>query len=262
VQSLREAFASAPPPRLREIGLLSPHPSVKGFVNVVEVGGPEQAKTEFAQPDSGLSVSLSVHTCRPRALNGKRLGEINLVDGSDTDLCTSGGLIVIRRRGSSDEFPIVFKLLGAPPGIIQWNARKLVEHHDIVSAWERDLRALQLELQPLIDDVRTRGDPRTVRTFGTNLVTIDPRNTAIRLMSGPPDEMRRLLGFRAALRDFYRNQDAVRARRVVGLILDSLLGSRTQQELSDQWRRELHDGPRAARRQRAAAAVSKPAPER
>jgi hypothetical protein len=239
LQSLLESLANAPPPPLREIGSLNPYPSVKGCVGVVEVGGRERAHVVFSLPNSGLNVSVSIHSCRPRTMYGKRAGEINLVDGSDTDLCTSGGLIVVSRPEWSDEFPIYFKLLGSPHGLIQWNTRMLVERRGTSPTWEHVLHELNSELQPLLRHGSGVYDQGIVRSSGSNLETIDPRDGTTWLMSGPRDEMQRLFDFRRAFRRLYQQQDAERARRVVGLILDSLLSSAPYHELSDAWRREL-----------------------
>ncbi len=246
-RALCEAFANAPVPRIPEVGLISPYPSVRGSVDLRESVSHDHAATEFTQPESGVIISVSIHACHPWAVNGPSPVEFNVVDGSAADQCTSGGTVVIRRPDSTDQFSISFKLLGAPPGFIQWDARQFVEQRDGGLTWEQTLHDLQSELRPLLDHMPESSGQGAVRSSGGDLVTVDPRNGSRRLMEGPREEMRRLFDFRAAFREFYRHQDADHARRVAGLIVDSLLASQRQRDLSDDWRRELLDEADAAR---------------
>jgi hypothetical protein len=240
--ALREALANSPPPNLREVAGLSPYPSVQGLLPVREVGGPERAAAEFVEAASGLNVNVSIHTCRPLGMErAAGWSEINLIDGTDEDLCTSGGSIVIGRPGVEEQYLIHFKLLGTPPGAIHWNARAFVIEQPDGRTWEQDLQSLRQAIEPPPGTAPPTTSPATIREIGHNLESYDARRPERRLMHGPRDEMRRLLGFREAFRKFYVKTDERHARQVAWLILESLLDSPQQRTMSDKWRRELAD---------------------
>jgi len=247
-QALCEAFAANPAPRIPEVGLVSPYPSVRGAVDVRESTNHLDAATEFTLRESGLIISISAHACRPRAVSGGRVAEFNPVDGSALDACTSGGEIVIKRPESADHFTVFFKLLGAPPGFIQWNARQFIEHRDPGPTWEQALYELQAELQPQIRQEPVVAASGNVHSLGPDVATVDPDNQSMTLLKGPGTEMRRLFSLREAFQDFYREPGEDHARRVVGLIVDSLLESAKQRELSEEWRHELQNEPGAVHR--------------
>jgi hypothetical protein len=244
--ALRKALANAPPPKLREVAGLSPYPSVVGSISVREVGGRESATAAFSDELRGLNISVSIHTCRPRGLpSGRHPREINLVDGTDKDLCTSGGSIVIERTDVEEQFLIHFKLLGAPPGSIHWNARELVAAQPDGRTWEQDLQALRQAIEPPPGTAPPTTRPATIRESGHNLASYDARRPERRLMDGPRGEMQRLLGFREAFRKFYARTDERHARQVAWLVLDSLLTSPQQRAMSEKWQRALSENERS-----------------
>jgi hypothetical protein len=235
--SILESWRNAPPPPLREIGTLTPYNVVSDY-NVVEVGGDEQASSSFMTDELGLEVQISIHTCRPRVIHNRdRQGELNLVDGTSEDLCTSGGVMHILDARRGEEFEIYFKLIGTPNGTLGWNARQLVSKRDADQTWLDSLELLRSRL-PRHDVSQL---PPTIQETTRVVETRDAAPPHVLLMSGDEQEMLRLLSFRRAFRDFYVNPDEPQAHQVARLLIDTLLDSPEQQELSEQWTRQLDE---------------------
>jgi hypothetical protein len=230
-RALVDGLKNTPPRPLRDFGCLSPY-TLRSNYSVVEVGGPETASREFIEPGTRLLIELQCHTCRPRVMHSaKRRGELNLVDGSGTDLCTSGGGINIRDPATGEQFSIGFKLIGAPGATISWDARQLVSQRNDGETWRQTLAALHQNLEPaaLPWDAKTiRVDEHRIETYAAG----DPSDV---LMSGKRRDMSRLLAFRQAFQDVYAARDPQPVGRVAWMLIDSLLNSATQQDVSRQW---------------------------
>jgi hypothetical protein len=234
--ALRTSLQNVPPPPLREIGTLSPY-HVQSNFSVVEVGGPEHADCRFVESTTGLSINVDLHTCRPRAMDSReRRGELDLVDGSDSDLCTSGGTITIVDPETNEEFGIHFKLIGAPNGTIGWDARQLVCPRNGSESWRQTLSTLHQHLQS--GNLSTL--PASVRESRDMIETFDVAKPSSVLMYGDRDEMLKILTFRETLGDFYSEQDPQHAARVVWMIIDAILNSDMQRQLSEQWMEQLN----------------------
>lgn len=234
LRSILENARQVPPPPLREFVSLSPY-QVASPYRLIEVGGTEHANSTFIADELGLEVHLHLHTCRPRITGSNRTGEINLVDGSGEDHCTSGGMMSIVDPHRGDEFEIHFKLIGAPGGTLMWNARQLVSPRTAEETWLESLGSLRDGL-PLNDPPLL---PQTVRSANGVVHTHSAAPPHTPLMSGDETEMRRLLQFRSAFRGFYENPDDSHAQQVARLLIDTLLESPTQHEMSRQWVEEI-----------------------
>jgi hypothetical protein len=132
---------------LRERQTISPY-QIKANFSVVEVGGPESAVCSFVENSTGLKINVSIHTCRPKVMHdSQRFGELNLVDGSKLDLCTSGGMITMIDPESKEEFSVFFKLIGTSNGTIEWNARQFVSLRKDDETWQQTLISLHENLE-------------------------------------------------------------------------------------------------------------------
>lgn len=235
--AILESFRNAPPPQPREIGVASPY-DVTSEYSVIETGGAEHADSTFVDEGLGLEVNISLHTCRPRVMHHRnRFGELNLVDGSDVDQCTSGGVMSIVDLQRGETFEIHFKLVGAPQGTIGWNARQLVSPRGASSTWHDALKQLR-------DGLPRReppGLPPTVQRSGGLVESRDISPPYALLMTGDQDDMLKVLAYRSVFREFYENPDSLRAQQVARMLIDSLLESEEQQELSERWLRELSE---------------------
>lgn len=232
-----QCLRDAPPLPLREIGTLTPYDVASDYY-VVETGGDERASSSFSTAELGLEVQISIHTCRPQVIHSReRQGELNLEDGTSEDLCTSGGVMNILDARRGEEFQIHFKLIGTPNGTLGWNARQLVSDRDAGQSWLDSLETLRHTL-PRNELTQL---PPTVRESTGVVETRDAVPPHVLLMSGDEAEMLRLLSFRRAFRDFYANPDEPQAQQVARLLIDTLLDSPEQQELSEQWAAQLDE---------------------
>jgi hypothetical protein len=234
LRAILENGRHAPPPVLHEVASLAPY-RVNSRYGVVETGGPERADSSFVADDLGLEVRLQLHTCRPTVNTGDRHGEINLVDGSDEDLCTSGGMMQVMDTKRGEEFQIHFKLIGAPSGMVMWNARQLVSERTGDETWLETLESLRDDL-PASDPFAL---PATVRRAHGMIETHSIAPPHALLMSGEESEMQKLLTFRRAFRDLYADPASPQAQQVARLLLDSLLESPVQREMSEKWTEKL-----------------------
>ena len=238
-RSILKSLRNQPPPAPRVISSLSPYRTFSNCV-IAETGGPQRAFCRLVDGNSGLIIETGIHTCRPTVIaGGDRTGELNLVDGSAQDLSTSGGMVRIVDPQTDEDFLIYFKLLGVPNGVMSWNARQLVSPRTDTQSWQETLSSLLHNLPPAA--VPTL--PPTVRERPGVLETFDVSEPSKMLMHGSRREMMRLLMFRTAFEQFYANPDADHAERVVWIVLDTLLGSKAQQDVSRQWIAHLNQGP-------------------
>lgn len=234
--ALRASLENAPPLPLREIGVLFPY-RVQSRYMVVEVGGPESANCRFVESRTGLIINVQLRTCRPKVMHSReRRGELNLVDGSDSDLCTSGAAITIRDPETGEEFEIGGKLIGAPNGTISWNARQLVSPRNESESWRQTLGALHQHLE----SGHLSTWPASIRESHDTIETFDVAEPSSVLMSGVREEMLNVLLFRETLREFYSESDARHAGRVAWMMIDALLNSDMQRELSQRWMEQLN----------------------
>ena len=230
---------NAPPAPLRERETLSPY-QIHSNYSVVEVGGPESADFSFVENSTGLKINVSIHTCRPRVMYNsrrRRSGEFNLVDGSELDLCTSGGMITIVDPETEEEFCLFFKLIGTANGVIGWNARQFVSLRKDDETWQESL----ISLHENLEKAEFSSLPATIRESHNIIETYDASDSSSVLMYGSREEMLILLTFREAFHDFYEHSDSQNAERIVWLMVDRLLESKTQKQLSDSWIELLTD---------------------
>lgn len=233
-EDLREIITNlknAPPAPLRERQTFLPYQVMSNF-SVVEVGGPESAVCSFVENNTRVKINVSIHTCRPKVMHdSQRFGELNLVDGSQLDLCTSGGMITIVDPETEEEFSLFFKLIGSPSCVIGWNARQFVSRRTDVETWQQTLNTLHENLE----STELSSLPETIRESHDIIETYDASDSSSVLMYGSREEMLILLTFRKAFRDFYKHSDSQNAERIVWLMIDRLLESKTQKQLSVSW---------------------------
>ncbi|QDU38084.1 hypothetical protein Mal4_24050 [Maioricimonas rarisocia] len=240
-RAVAQNLAVAPEAPLPRFGLLSPYRVATSYP-VVETGGPEQAKIRFVDASTRLTVEVDIHTCRPRHLGaGEQSGELNLVDGTQTDLCTSGGVIRIIPADVGEPFELAFKLVGAPNGTIRWDAGQLIGPCDDGRTWHEALVGLRTSLASEALPVPSEH----ARQSEGRISTVDARDDSRTLMQGPREDMLRLLTFRELFRELYASESVEAARGFVFLTLDTLLESPVQQRLTQRWRqaRRAAQGP-------------------
>ncbi|MBX3443290.1 MAG: hypothetical protein KF774_12870 [Planctomyces sp.] len=223
--------AHAAPP---EIGMLAPY-RVESAIAVRESGGPG-AQHEFVDDATRTLVRVAIHRCRPLAAeHGLPASTINLVDGSDHDPCTSGGAVELRDLDTGDELQIRFKLIGAPNGTISWDAERLAAD----PRWFDRLQRLEGSL--------SGGGHSTSELPGMPGAVADGERIALRdhadpdrvLMEGPRDDVHALLQFRNAFREFYDAQNDEHSGRIAAMVIERLLESDEQRELTGEWQRYL-----------------------
>jgi hypothetical protein len=217
------------------MGVLSPY-AVHSYITVREDGGPEHAQAAFVDQDTGLEISVDIHTCRPRVMHhAGRSGELDLVDGTCEDLFTSGGLITMADPETEEEFQIYFKLLGTPEGTINWRARQFVSRRATGETWKETLLALSENLKPQPPLLPKPRESDTLRESHGMICAYDRSDPSKPLMAGPGEEMWKLLRYQRTFRDFYEDANSQNAQRITWMMLKSLLTSETQQELTRQW---------------------------
>lgn len=235
LDAIRQGLAVPQKPLPSKIGVLSPY-AIRSSISIREAGGPEHARAAFVDQETGLEIRVDIHTCRPRVMHhAERSGELDLVDGTSEDLFTSGGIITIADPATEEEFPIRFKLVGTPGGTINWRARQFVRQRQTGETWQETLAALCENLEPEPSSLPKRRESNTLRASNGMIYAYDRGDPSTPLMSGPQEEMGKLLSYQQAFRDFYEDADSLHAQRIAWMMLKSLLTSKTQQELSRQW---------------------------
>jgi hypothetical protein len=226
-----EMLSSAPEPQQDKFGTIAPYEVDSEFEVSPSRHELGDSRSSFIDVDLGLEVDLAIHACRPRAADRV----LNVIDGSTIDQCTSGGVLTIVDLQQGEKFEIYFKLVGAPNGMIGWNARQLVSPRGMSGMWHDSLDTLRHRLP----QYEPPGLPPSVSRAAGRLEAraIDAPHTL--LLSGNEEEMLRLLAFRGVFREFYENPNSHQAKYVTRMLIDTLLDSPEQQALSERWRREL-----------------------
>lgn len=226
MDQLVQQLKSGPPLQPPRVGTLAPY-RVAGQVSVHESGGPESASRSFVDDETGLDVRVDIHLCHPIS----SVGELNLIDGSDVDDCTSGGSVTLNASSLGGPFEIRFKLLGTPNGAIFWDARELAVNADLRERLVR-LRSALESSRPVV--AHPPALP-TVHDDQAMISTSTLEKPPMELIRGRRDEMLRLFSFRQAFRDFYQDQAADRAKSIAWLMVDSLLQSPEQEQMTRRW---------------------------
>lgn len=219
------SVSSVPEPAQERFGTLSPYHVESEYDVRVSALSLQDTRVTFLDDELGLEVDIAIHRCRPRTTD--RL--LNLVNGACEDHCTSGGVLTILDVQRGEKFEVYFKLMGAPNGIMGWDARQLVNLRDTSGTWLESLDRLRqglpryelAELPPSVSRTEGRLESRAAGS---------PHSL---LLSGDEEEMLKMLAFRAAFREFYDNPNSLQAKYVARMLIETLLDSPEQREVSE-----------------------------